>query len=164
MQIILVRLIRYNRAYCDYCHKNLVPEVLKHEFFKESEIPFLKDLINYWDDLKLPPTDIDLVGCFLPLCEEVNAGPSGRNFLVRPTEHPQTSHPYTLAESKGSNVSVKKNARAQNNLNRDGFVVTKTKTLGVEARPGKHKLRGQLALAGIHGKKCNILISSEAVV
>ena len=100
------RFTQYNRAYCDQCHKNLAPEVLKHEFFKEFEIPSLKDLINNWDDLKLTATDIDLVGCFLPLCEEVNAGPSARHFLVRPTEHPQMANPYTLAESKGSSVSV----------------------------------------------------------
>ena len=28
------RLTRYNRAYCDHCHKNLVPEVLKYELFQ----------------------------------------------------------------------------------------------------------------------------------
>ena len=61
-------------AYCDHCHKNLVPEVLKHEFSKEFEIPSLKDLIDNWDDLKLSATDIDFVRCYLPLCEEVNAG------------------------------------------------------------------------------------------
>ena len=109
----------------------------------------MKDLIDNWDDLKLSATDIDLV------YEEVNAVSSARHFLVRPTEHPQATHPCTLAESKGSSVSVKKNAKAQTNLNREGLVVTKTKTLGVEARPGQHKLSGsgQLALTGKHGKK-----------
>ena len=131
----------------------MVAEVLKHEFFKEFEIPSLKDLIDNWGDLKLLATDIDLVECFLPLCKEVDAGSSARRFLVRPTEHPQTAHPYTLAESKDSKVSVKKNAKAQIDLNREGLVVTKTKTLGVEARPGKQKLSGQLALTGKHGKK-----------
>ena len=33
--------------------KNLVQEVIKHEFFKKFEIPFLKDSIDNWDDLKL---------------------------------------------------------------------------------------------------------------
>ena len=133
--------------------KNLVQEVIKHEFFKKFEIPSLKDSIDNWDDLKLWATDTDLVGCFLTLCEEVNAGPSARPFLVRPIEHPQTSQPHILAESRGSSVSVKKNAKAQTNLNREGLVVTKTKMLGVEACPDKHKLNEQLALAGKHGEK-----------
>ena len=112
------RLTQYNRAYCDHCHKNLVEEVLKHEFFKEFEIPSLKDLFDNWDDLKLSATDTDLVGCFLPLCKEANAGTSARHFLVRLVEHPQMAHPYTLAESRSSSISVKKNAKAQTNLNR----------------------------------------------
>ena len=70
--------------FCDHCHKNLVQEVLKHEFFTEFEIPSLKDLTDNWDDLKLLATDIDLVVCFLPLCEEVNADSSATYFLVRP--------------------------------------------------------------------------------
>ena len=128
-------------------------EVLKHEFIKELEILPLKDLINNWSNLKLLATDIDLVGCFLPLCEEVNDSSSVRRFLVKPINHPQTANPCTLAKSKGSSVSVKKNAKSQTNLNREDLIVTKTKTLGVEARQGKHKLSGQLALTGKHGIK-----------
>ena len=144
---------RYNRAYCDHCHKNLVAEVLTHEFFTEFEFPFLKDLIDNCEDLKLSATDIDLVGCLVPLCKKVSAGPRAWHFLVRPIEHPQTAHPYTSAESKDSSASVKKNAKAQTNLNREDLTVTKTKTLRVEACPGKHKLSEPLAVTGKHGKK-----------
>ena len=63
--------------------------------------------------MKFSASDIDLVVCFLPLCEEVSADPSARCFLVRLTEHPQTAHPYTLAKSKSSSVSVKKNVKAK---------------------------------------------------
>ena len=40
----------------------------------------------------------------------------------------------------------KKNAKAKTNLNREGLVLTKIKTLGVETHPSKQKLSGQLAL------------------
>ena len=96
----------------------MVPEVSKYEFFKKFEIPSLKD------DLKLSAADIDLVGCLLPLCERVSAGPSTTRFLVRPIEHLQIAHSHTLAESKGISVSVKKNAKAQTNLNREVLIVT----------------------------------------
>ena len=66
------RLSWYNEAYCDHYHKNLIPEVLKHESVKEFEIPSLKDLNNNWDDFNLLATNIYLVGCFLLLFEEVN--------------------------------------------------------------------------------------------
>ena len=84
------RLTWYDRVYCDHCHKNLVPEVLKHEFFKEFEIPSLKDLIDNWDDLILT-----LILWDASLCKEVHAGPSARCFRVRPIEHLQVAHPYT---------------------------------------------------------------------
>ena len=103
-------------------------------------------------NLQLPVTNIDLVRCF-PFCEDVNAGPSVRCFQVRPIKHLQTANPYLLAESKSSGVSVKKNAKAQTNLNMEDLVVTQTKTLGVEACSGKYKLSGQLALTRKHGKK-----------
>ena len=115
-------------AYCHHCHINLIPEVSKHKFFKIFEVPSLKDLIDNWDGLKLSVTDIDLVGCFLPLCREVNAGPSARCFLVRPIEHPQMAHSHTSAEPEGSSVSMKKNAKAKTNFNRERLVVKKTKT------------------------------------
>ena len=100
--------------------------------------------------LQLPVTNIDLVGCF-PFCKDVNAGPRVRCFQVRSIKHLQTAHPYLLAESKSRSVFVIKNAKAQTNLNMEDLVVTKTKTLGVEACPGKYKLSGQLALTRKHG-------------
>ena len=47
---------------------------------------------------------------------------------------------------------MKKNAKAQTSLNREGLIITITKTLGLEACPHKHKLSAQLALTGKHGK------------
>lgn len=46
---------------------------------------------------------------------------------------------HILAELKGSDLYVKKNAEAQTNLNGEGIIVT-TKPLGVEAYPGKHEV------------------------
>ena len=53
---------------------------------------------------------------------------------------------HITGESKGKIVSMKRNVKAQTNLNREGLVVTKTKTFGVETCPEKQKLSGQLAL------------------
>ena len=50
--------------------------------------------------------------CFLAFCEEVSASPSAIRLLFRLIEHPRTTHLFTLAESKGSGVSVKKNTKA----------------------------------------------------
>ena len=99
----------------------------------------LEDLTDNWDDFKLSATDNDLVGCFLLLCEEVNECPSLRHFLLRPIKHPQMANQHILAELKGSDLYVKKNAEAQTNLNREGIIVT-NKPLGVEAYPGKHEV------------------------
>ena len=40
-------------AYCDHCHKNLFPEILKQEFLKEFEIPSVKALIDNWDEFAI---------------------------------------------------------------------------------------------------------------
>lgn len=110
--------------------------------------------------------DVDLVRCFLAFCEEVSASPSAIRLLVRLIEHSQTTHLFTLAESKTPpsflssppplNVqtlqvsnsqaeSGEHTGRAQTNLNREGLIITKTKTLGVEAYPSKHKLSDRKA-------------------
>lgn len=104
--------------------------------------------------------------CFLAFCEEVSASPSAIRLLVRLIEHSQTTHLFTLAESKTPpsflssppplNVqtlqvsnsqaeSGEHTGRAQTNLNREGLIITKTKTLGVEAYPSKHKLSDRKA-------------------
>ena len=88
----------------------------------------------------MPATDNDLVGCFLLLREEVTESPSLRHFLLRPIKHPQTANQHILAELKGSDLYVKKNAEAQTNLNREGIIVTTTKPFVVEAYPGQHEV------------------------
>ena len=50
--------------------------------------------------------------CFLAFCEEVSASPSAIRLLFRLIEHPRTTHLFTLAESKVSGASVKKNTKA----------------------------------------------------
>ena len=40
-------------AYCDHCHKNLFPEILRQEFLKEFEIPSVKALIDNWDEFAI---------------------------------------------------------------------------------------------------------------
>ena len=51
-------------------------------------------LINKWCDLNLLPIQLDLTGCIL-LKESIMAGPNGRRFLKRLTEHAKSTHPYT---------------------------------------------------------------------
>ena len=73
---------------------NLVPALLEQKFQSISEEHHIITLINKWDDLDLLPTQPDLIGCILPKKESIRAGPDGRRFLERLTEHMKSTHPY----------------------------------------------------------------------
>ena len=48
------------------------------------------------------------MGCFLPWEENVAAGPNARRFIERPTQHPNTSHPFTVKEKVDTGKNTKK--------------------------------------------------------
>ena len=90
---------KYYRLYCNHREKELLPGFLNENAKGLGEIKNLIGLINNWDILKLPQKKIDFVGCFLPWKEDIQAGPNSRKFIRDPSEHPKTSHIYTVEEN-----------------------------------------------------------------
>ena len=60
------------QCYCLQCEKSILPRVLgKTKFGKRQN---LIDLISRWDEIEMPFTLIDVVGCFIYSNEKVHAG------------------------------------------------------------------------------------------
>ena len=72
--------------YCNDCQKNLLPKLLSNS--KYGMFKTIEELINNWDDAKIPNDLMDIVGCFIcSLDEQVHMGPNKNNFFKDPTEH-----------------------------------------------------------------------------
>ena len=95
----------YTRIYCEYCQKVLLPELLKEH--KDSlGGANIVNLINLWETLEIKQNMLDVAGCFLPLETDVIAGPNSRGFIIRPTEHPNTCHKWTVKEFSEKQTSI----------------------------------------------------------
>lgn len=98
---------KYYRLYCQHCEKRLLPKLLEEYSDRLGENKNLTGLINNWDILNVPAKYIDYVGCFLPWQSDVRAGPNAQKFIWDQSEHPKTSHIYTV-DAKASNKKLKR--------------------------------------------------------
>ena len=72
----------------------------------------IDELINNWDDAKIPNDLMDIVGCFIcSLDERVHMGPN-KNFFKDPTEHRKSYHPELWFED-ATKVSKKHQERVE---------------------------------------------------
>ena len=93
-------------VFCDFCEKEVLPEVLKK--YKEyiGKYATLLDLIDEWDALPQVKSDnrskyVEVIGCFLPNSPEDTCllpGSSYRKFLERSYEYVKQSHPRTQSK------------------------------------------------------------------
>ena len=90
----------YHCIYCNYCNKVLLPKLIEKHQKSLSDEPDLSNLISQWD--------VEVVGCFLPLKDDINAGPSAGEFISRPTTHPTTCHKWTITELDSFKLMQKK--------------------------------------------------------
>ena len=81
-------------------------------------------MIASWDVLKIQNQFCDAAGCLLPYDEDVIAGPNSLRFIKRPTDHVNTTHPFT-AESERSKA-LKKKEKAPSKL------ITSCKTVAMD--------------------------------
>ena len=63
---------RFNRLYCDYYEKNILPKMLNKTKFGFAKD--LEELINKWDRIGVLDALMDVAGCFICLDEKVHAG------------------------------------------------------------------------------------------
>ena len=84
--------ISYNHLYCRHCNFQLLPPL--HEKHGKAD---LVSLISDWDNLELPDSLVEYVGCFIPWNKKQCAGPSAKHFIHDPAEHAKHTHPYTVS-------------------------------------------------------------------
>ena len=93
-----------NRIFCSVCEFEVVPWLIEKyvKLCKLRKEATVVDLIDNFDRLGMSAdtSDADVVWCFLPFDENVMAGPNGRRFIIRPTEHVSTCHPQTSNKLK----------------------------------------------------------------
>ena len=116
---------KYHPIYCVHCQKNLVPDLLEQKFQFIFEEHNITTLINKWDDLNLLATLLDLIGCILPKKESIRASPNGRKFLEWPTEHVNSTHPYTDHDFIKSKNFPQKYKKANASLNLEEVIPVK---------------------------------------
>ena len=92
----------YRRLYCNYCQTHLILGLTQE--FKSSlgENPSVDVLIAKWGALKIPEKYLDYVGCFLPWDLKTQAKPNVCKFIRDQSEHPKTSHIYTVSAKLSS--------------------------------------------------------------
>ena len=98
---------------CKVCAKDFIPAVIKMNKGKLPDEPKLCHLIANWDKLKLPPTLMDLAGCFFAREPHVNSGPNGRRFIQRPTEHTPLHAKIKLQLEKPESSQSRKQQQAE---------------------------------------------------
>ena len=84
----------------------------------------LVNLIANWDVLKIQNQFCDVAGCLLPYDEDVIAGPNSLRFIKRPTDHVNTTHPFTVESERSK--ALKKKEKAPSKL------ITSCKTVAVD--------------------------------
>ena len=92
----------FNRIFCSICEFEVVPQLIE-KYVKSNKLrkeATIADLIDNFDKIGMTADTSDVVGCFIPLEESVMAGPNGRRFIIRPTEHVSTCHPQTSNKLK----------------------------------------------------------------
>ena len=99
---------KYHRLYCSHCQPHLVPALIKEYTEGLGQSKTVEALVNNWDSLKIPPRYIDYIGCFLPWESDINAGPNSRRFIREQSEHPKTTHIYTVDSSSSTSNKVKR--------------------------------------------------------
>ena len=99
------------RSYCNDCQKNLLPKLLSNS--KYGTFKTIEELINNWDDAKIPDDLMDIAGCFIcSLDERVHMAPNKNNFFRDPTEHRKSYHPELWFED-ATKVSKKHQERVE---------------------------------------------------
>ena len=96
----------FHRIFCDHCESNSLPPLIEKYKDKLQPSLTLENLISKWNELKVPNTAIDFVGCFISLnpCfislnPIVQAGPNSRRFINHPTDHAKSAHPDTVSST-----------------------------------------------------------------
>ena len=144
---------KFHRAYCNHCQYILVPALLKKKSnFFSNENPNIVSLINTWDDLGLSPTQLDLIGCIFPKLENVRAAPNGRRLLERPSEHVNTTHPYTDRDFLDGKCSFSKNKKATTSADLEEVVPVK-RIVATGSKQSASSSFNQLTLVSKYAKK-----------
>ena len=105
--------IFFHSVFCDYCQTNTLPKLLDKYKDVLGEPSNLSNLIANWDILKIPNQFCDVVGCLLPFDKYVVTSPNSLCFIKKPTDHVNSTHPFT-AESESSKALKKKKIYFQN--------------------------------------------------
>ena len=144
---------------CDFCEKEVLPEVLKKYEEYIGEDATLLDLIDKWDALPQVKNDnrskyVEVIGCFFPNSPDdtrLLPGPSYRKFLERSYEHVKQSHPHTQPKPS---TSVKRTSRiTQILLNTSAAPPVKKLVLSTPPEPSKSGVSKQRTLTLNFGKK-----------
>ena len=98
------------RFYCNDYQKNLLPKLLSNS--KYGTFKTIEELINNWDDAKIPDDLMDIVGCFICSLDELHMGPDKNNFFKDPTEHRKSYH-LELRFEDATKVSKKHQERVE---------------------------------------------------
>lgn len=90
---------KYHHLFCQHCKEVKIPSVIAEVGDRLGEDKTLDALISNWDMLELKDAYIDYIGCFLPWDMDVHAAPNARKYIRDQSEHPKTSHMYTVSTS-----------------------------------------------------------------
>ena len=141
---------QYTRLYCEHCQTVLIPPILKTHEKVLGGAPTNANLIAMWEDLKMKPTMLDYAGSFLPLKDDIIAGPNARRFIVRPRDHPWYTHRYTVEEvPKKENATIAKAAKAASSQSAPKKMTLKRPAPASQVSSNSK----QVTLGGKHGKQ-----------
>ena len=85
------------RFYCSDCQNDFIPKLLNSKNY--GNLKTIEELVSNWDNVKVPDTLFDVVGCFIcALDERVNMCPNKNNFFKDPTEHRKKFHAEKVSE------------------------------------------------------------------
>ena len=82
-----LRIKKFSYIYCSVCNNDIIPCLIKENSSKLPENATIIDMLNKWDKLDFPVNYLDLAGCLIPNEQHIHAGPNGRRYILRPTEH-----------------------------------------------------------------------------
>ena len=78
---------KFSYIYCIVCNNDIIPCFIKENSSKLPENATIIDVLSKWDKLDFPVNYLNLAGCLIPNEQHIHAGPNGRRYILRPTEH-----------------------------------------------------------------------------
>ena len=98
------------------------------------------------DVLKIQNQFRDVAGCLLSYDEDVIAGPNSLRFIKRPTDHVNTTHPFTVESEKSKALKKKEKALSKS--------ISSCKTIVVDT--SKQASSNQATITGKYARKLKL--------